>query len=256
MIRFGGRLALLDIEGTVAPLSFVHQVLFPHARARVDAYLAENWPRDEVRALLDRMARDDGAAGFATWCPHPPVTDAAREWVGARIRAWMDADAKLGGLKELQGWIWEAGFARGELRSPVFPDVPGVLRSWRAAGRRLRIYSSGSVRAQRLFFRHAEAGDLSSLFEAFHDTGVGPKRSAGSYRAIVAETDLAAREILFLSDVREELDAAGEAGMATALVRRPGNPPAAAGGHPEIRSLAGVEWQVAAGSTPDSADGA
>ncbi|MFM7101657.1 MAG: acireductone synthase [Verrucomicrobiota bacterium] len=243
MIRFGGRLLLLDIEGTVAPLAFVHEILFPHARARVDAYLAENWPRDEVRALLDRMARDDGASGFSTWCPHPPVSDAAREWVGARVKAWMDADAKLGGLKELQGWIWEAGFVRGELRSPLFSDVPEALRTWRAAGRRLRIYSSGSAGAQRLFFRHAAAGDLSSLLEAFHDTRVGPKRSAGSYRAIVAETGLEAREILFLSDVREELDAAGEAGLATALVRRPGNPPAQAGGHAEIRSLAEVEWR-------------
>lgn len=244
MIRFGGRLVLLDIEGTVSRLSFVHEVLFPFARARVDAYLAENWDQDRVRALLDRMAQDDGAPDFSRWCPHAANPGEARAWVGSRVKSWMDADAKLGGLKELQGWIWEGGFVGGELRSHLFPDVPDCLRAWRAAGRRLRIYSSGSAGAQRLFFRHSEAGDLSSLFEAFHDTTVGPKRSAGSYRAIAAEARLSPGEILFLSDVREELEAAREAGLQTALVRRPGNRPTEAAGHPEIGSLAEVEWRA------------
>lgn len=240
MIRFGGRLVVLDIEGTVSRLSYVHEVLFPYARERFESFLEAHWNAGRVRALLDRMAQDDGAPQFSSWCPHPVDRPEARDWLVGRLKAWMDADAKLGGLKELQGWIWEGGFVGGELRSHLFPDVPGCLRAWQQQGRRLRIYSSGSAAAQRLFFRHSEAGDLTGLFEAFHDTSIGPKRSAGSYRALAAAAGVAPAEILFLSDVREELDAAREAGFQTALVRRPGNRPTDAAGHPEIGSLAEV----------------
>lgn len=134
--------------------------------------------------------------------------------------------------------IWEEGYRSGELRGHVYPDVPGALAAWRAAGVRLRVFSSGSVQAQKLLFGHTEHGDLTPLFEGFHDTTTGPKREPGSYAAIAAAYGLAAGKILFLSDVREELDAAAEAGMRTGLLVRPGNRPAEPGGHAVYGSFA------------------
>jgi enolase-phosphatase E1 len=62
-----------------------------------------------------------------------------------------------------------------------------------------------------------------------------------SYQAIVAGAGLPADEILFLSDITEELDAALEAGCQTAWVVRPGNKPGQTDRHPTIRSFAEIQ---------------
>jgi enolase-phosphatase E1 len=237
MIEFQGRLLLLDIEGTVSNLAFVHETLFPYARKEAGEFLSKNSGRPEVRAALEQMARDAGADSFATWCPHPDGSPAAVEWVIARVHALMDADAKQTGLKQLQGMIWARGYQEGLLKAHLFPDVPPALASWKRAGLGVRIYSSGSVAAQKLFFRFSVAGDLTSLLDGFYDTTTGPKREVQSYRAITSDTGLAPDQILFLSDVPAELDAAAAAGMKTALVVRPGNHPSDDSRHPRIGSL-------------------
>lgn len=132
----------------------------------------------------------------------------------------MDADDKSTGLKQLQGLIWRAGYASGELRGHVYPDVPTAFVAWSALGADIRIYSSGSVEAQRLLFAHSEAGPLDTYLRGYYDTRVGAKRDAQSYRRIIADMGGDAADVLFLSDVPEELEAARGAGLATALVRR------------------------------------
>jgi enolase-phosphatase E1 len=152
----------------------------------------------------------------------------------------MAEDRKSTGLKLLQGAIWEEGYLSGTIQGHVFPDVPEALASWRDAGRRLRVFSSGSVHAQELLFGHTAYGDLTPLFEGFHDTTTGPKREASAYAAIAAAYNLPAGEILYLSDVREELDAAAGAGMQTGLLVRPGNRPAEPGGHAQYGDFGAV----------------
>ena len=149
----------------------------------------------------------------------------------------MAADVKATGLKLLQGLIWEQGFRNGELRSTLFEDVPDALKSWQAAGVDLRIYSSGSVHAQKLFFTHTEAGDLTSLLTGYYDTTIGGKRETASYTALAQDCGMQPREILFISDVVEELEAARKAGMMTVLALRPGNKPAPANDHLSLTSF-------------------
>ncbi len=237
MIHFAGKLVLLDIEGTVSDLAFVHQVLFPYARREVAGFLASRAGDAALAPVLDQMARDDDAPNFAAWCPAPAGTLAAFGWVASRAQALMDSDAKVTGLKALQGLIWDRGFREGVLRAPLFPEVPRRLNDWKLAGKSVRIYSSGSVAAQKLFFGFSAAGDLTPLLDGFFDTTTGPKRSSESYQRIALESGVAPEEILFLSDVVEELDAAAEAGLQTVLVVRPGNRPATSQSHPRITSL-------------------
>ena len=149
----------------------------------------------------------------------------------------MDRDRKSTGLKLLQGLIWEEGYRSGELRGEVFDDVPDALQRWKAAGRAIKIYSSGSVHAQQLLFAHSSSGDLTPYLDGYHDTTTGPKREASSYRAIAEVFDLTGDSILFLSDVVDELDAAAQAGMRTGLLRRPGNHPVGEHSHPVYRSF-------------------
>jgi enolase-phosphatase E1 len=240
MSAAGGRILLLDIEGTVSPLAYVHEVMFPFARARAEEFLQMHRAEAAVAAALSQMARDAGAADFDAWCPVSSSDPAAVPWLVAQIHALMDRDAKATGLKQLQGLIWERGFQSGALRSAVFPDVAPALRAWRAAGHGIRIYSSGSVHAQRLFFAHTEAGNLTGLLDGYYDTTTGPKKSPASYAAIAAATGVEPAELLFLSDVVEELDAARAAGLSTALAIRPGNRPVADSSHVRFTTLAEV----------------
>jgi enolase-phosphatase E1 len=132
----------------------------------------------------------------------------------------MDQDRKSTGLKSLQGKIWEEGYRSGELRGEVYPDVLPALERWRAQGIDIAIFSSGSVQAQRSLFRNSIAGDLTRFIKAYFDTTTGPKREPESYTRIAAALERSPSEVLFVSDIAAELDAAQAAGMQTALCVR------------------------------------
>jgi enolase-phosphatase E1 len=222
---------LTDIEGTTTSIAFVYDVLFPYAAARLERTCSQPDPSPDLRSAIARLAEEHGRESAAE--PPPPFGD------GAPYARWLMArDRKSTGLKLLQGLIWDEGYSQGEIRGHVYPDVPPALAAWRAAGRRLRIFSSGSVRAQKLLFGHTDHGDLTPLFEGFHDTMTGPKQSPEAYTAIAAAFALPPEEILFLSDVTAELDAAARAGCRTGLLVRPGNRPAEAGELPVYASFA------------------
>jgi len=151
----------------------------------------------------------------------------------ASLKRWMAADEKKTPLKTLQGLIWEAGYRDGRLNGHLWPDVAPCLRAWHAGGLRLAVFSSGSVAAQKLLFGHSEAGDLTPLLSGFFDTRVGQKREAASYAAIAKGMGLPAGEILFLSDIAEELDAAKEAGMQCCQLLRAADGTQPSGRHAE-----------------------
>ncbi len=202
--RLGRPTAILtDIEGTTTPIAFVRDTLFPYARARLPAFIAAHASRPDVAACL---------AETAVLAGRRPPADA--------LLGWMDEDAKVTPLKALQGLIWDAGYASGELRGRIYPDVPPVLRRWHARGIRLYVYSSGSEAAQRLIFGHSDAGNLAPLFTAFFDTRAGAKQDSASYRSIARAIGLPPGEVLFLSDLERELDAAAASGLTVCQLAR------------------------------------
>ncbi|WP_433190272.1 acireductone synthase [Actinoallomurus sp. CA-150999] len=217
---------VLDIEGTTSATEAVHKGLYDYARPRLGAWIEDHAADPPVRAAVDDVRAETGA-----------VTTAE---VVAVLHRWMDEDVKATPLKTLQGQIWAAGFAAGELTSHFFADVPPALQRWRAEGTRVAVFSSGSVASQRPWFRHADAGDLSAYVEAYFDTvNAGPKREETSYRRIAEALGSERARVLFLSDVPAELDAAAAAGWRTIGVARPGEPNATAdfGPHPVIDSF-------------------
>ncbi len=203
------RAILTDIEGTTSSIRFVHDVLFPYARDHLPAFVREHAGDPDVAHWLREAAREGGVDAGDT----AAVVDL--------LTAWIDADRKATPLKALQGMIWKHGYADGAYRAHVYPEVAACLRAWHDSGIALYVYSSGSVTAQKLFFGHSEAGDLTPLFSGYFDTETGPKREETSYRAIATQIGLPATDILFLSDVTAELDAARDAGMRTTLLCRP-----------------------------------
>jgi enolase-phosphatase E1 len=198
-----------DIEGTTSSLSFVKDVLFPYARHHLSAFVEAYGQEPEVRDLL-RAANTEAGGG---------LDDAD---IVAQLERWIDEDRKVTPLKTLQGLIWEQGYRNADFTGHVYNDAVRNLQKWHAQGIRLYVYSSGSVYAQKLLFAHTDAGDLTSLFSGYFDTRIGHKRDARSYKKIVDELGLPAHEILFLSDIVEELDAAREAGMQTVWLDRDG----------------------------------
>ena len=236
MSRFSIRGILLDIEGTTSSVSYVYDVMFPFARTGLANYLQARWTDAACVEACDQIARDAGHASLDAWV----MGRDPRETVQDEVVRLMDGDIKSTGLKQLQGLVWQAGFEQGELRAHVYADVPPALVRWQAAGIDVRIYSSGSIHAQQLFFGHVDlgggkTGDLLPHFSGHYDTTTGPKREAASYAQIADDWRLPAGEILFASDIREELDAARAAGLQTVLVVRPENAKVDdPGKHPEI----------------------
>jgi len=238
------RAILLDIEGTTTPIDFVKDTLFPYARERGRDFILNHRHDAEIQAALRQLQADnvsDRAAGA------PAIQTGSHDSIDQTISyyQWLiDVDRKSTGLKMIQGRIWEEGYARGELQSSVFPDVLPALERWYQQARVTAIYSSGSVLAQQLLFRHTMQGDLTPLIRAYFDTRVGNKKQPDSYTKIAGSLALAASEILFISDVIAELDAALEAGMMTALCVRPGNAPLDPdeAGHLIIHSFEQLPW--------------
>jgi enolase-phosphatase E1 len=236
MIRFSGRALLLDIEGTTSSVSYVYDVLFPYARQHLHNFLSDHWNDPHVDRSRELIARDAGFPSFAAF--NSDIDAEPVESLVVHLERLMETDAKATGLKDLQGLIWREGFLTGALTSHVYRDVAPALAAWNADGRAVHIFSSGSVAAQRLFMAHSIAGDLTRFLSGHYDTTIGAKRSAASYAAIAADLGRPPTEILFVSDIVPELDAAQAEGLQTALAVRPGNAPAPAGhGHSTIESF-------------------
>jgi enolase-phosphatase E1 len=220
-IPFTGTAILLDVEGTTSSIGFVYDILFPYAARNMAGFLGRRWNDPAVRKACDLI-----------------VKDGSQEAVLVEVERLMHADAKQTGLKALQGFIWEEGYASGELRSHVYPDVRPALEAWTKRGLEVRIYSSGSIAAQKAFFGKTEAGDLLPFFAGHYDTTTGGKRESASYVKIAADMKRPPGEILFISDVDGELYAAQAAGFQVVLSDRPGNPPADF--EPQITSFAEI----------------
>jgi enolase-phosphatase E1 len=211
---------LLDIEGTTTSISFVFDVLFPYAASHLAEFLAARGGDAEVRAACD-LVRRDALPEEQRLAPEAQVL--------AVVRRQMAADNKATGLKQLQGLIWKHGYESGAIKGHVYADVPTCFAAWRQQGRPIAIYSSGSVLAQRLLFRHSIAGDLGASIAGYYDTTSGSKREPASYATIAAAWGIAPAGITFCTDQPAEAEAAAAAGMNPVVLMRPGNAPLPAG---------------------------
>jgi len=218
---------LLDVEGTVAPLTFVKEVLFPYSEKKLLSFLKERWEDPQVKKLIKEA---EELSGRKLSSP---------EEAEELFREWIKKDLKVAPLKEIQGHVWEEGFKRGELKAPLYRDACKKIKEWHGKGYRLFVYSSGSVKAQKLFFSHTECGDLTPYFEGFFDTRTGLKKEKTSYEKIAQKIGLPPSEVLFVSDNPEELRAAKEAGMKVVQSVREGVEPSPE--FPQIRSFEEIE---------------
>ena len=198
-----------DIEGTTSSIDFVHKVLFPYATREIPDFVRTSHTHPEIASLLDDVRKES------------EEFDASIERLIDILLTWISEDRKATSLKSLQGHVWRHGYERGDFTGHLYDDAADRLRRWSKMGIALFVYSSGSVGAQKLLFGHSDAGDLRPLFTDYFDTRIGHKKEPDSYRNIIASIQIPASDILFLSDVAEELDAAAAAGMLTTqLVRQ------------------------------------
>lgn len=224
------KVIILDIEGTLCPISFVKDVLYPYALSALHTSLP---------ALHDNPAFESHLAAFPS---EHTTSDAA---LLAHVTHLSQTDTKAGYWKALQGFLWKTGYESGALRCPMFPDVAPALRRFRESGRTIAIYSSGSIEAQQLCFAHVESAsetlDLTPLISHYFDTtNAGSKTDVSSYTKIFASLvagessgqgdtcspppeDLTMTDCLFLSDSVREVREARKAGMQSWIVERPGN---------------------------------
>lgn len=232
------RALLLDIEGTTTPIDFVVKTLFPFASARAEGFLRRRSNDAEINQLIGELRSTwSGAAssGAPVWIES--TSEEKLSSVAAYIQWLIARDSKITPLKTLQGKIWEEGFRSGDLKGEDYPDVAPAFNRWREQGRRIAIFSSGSVLAQKLLFTNSTVGDLSALLEAYFDTTTGPKRESSSYQRIATALGIPAERLLFISDVEAELDAARAAHLHTVHSLRPGIAPPPKPAHPAIHTF-------------------
>ena len=207
----GVKVILTDIEGTTSSISFVADQLFPYFREHIRDLL--DWKQlpivQDAFAETVRLAQDEDCE-----------TIAGDEQILAKLHQWSVEDRKITPLKTLQGILWDTGYRNGSLKGHVYTDVPQRLKAWKESGLQLAVFSSGSVPAQKLIFGFSVAGDLTPYFSAYFDTRTGGKREAATYTKIAEAMQVAQNEILFLSDIKEELEAANESGLQTIQLLR------------------------------------
>ena len=212
-----------DIEGTTSSLAFVKEVLFPYARANLAEYVRRNIAQEQVKKILAATGQEINA-------------ELDTEQIITQLIQWIDEDKKVTPLKSLQGLIWEAGYQRADFKGHIYPDAVENIKKWKAKGLDLYVYSSGSVQAQKLLFAHTDYGDLTPLFSGYFDTLIGGKKEPQSYSNIAKNIDIPPEQLLFLSDIKDELDAAKTAGYQTIWLVREGALRAKAG-HLQVSSF-------------------
>lgn len=222
------RAIVTDIEGTTSSISFVHDVLFPYSKRALPSFIRDHQHDPAVAKCLDDVRREAGR----------PLSV---EQVITQLDEWIAQDKKITPLKALQGMVWETGYRSGDFKGHVYPDAYTQLKKWRDKGIKLYVYSSGSVHAQKLIFGYTEYGDLTPLFDGYFDTTIGHKRESSAYQAILRAIGLSGDETLFLSDIKEELDAARAAGMKTTWLVREQAHTDPLTKHPQATSFAEVK---------------
>jgi enolase-phosphatase E1 len=223
------KVVVTDIEGTTSSLSFVKDVLFPYARAKLPDFVRSNLDDSRIYQLIADTCREAGI-------------EQNIEVAISQLIEWIDLDQKITPLKAIQGLIWQAGYQLGDFKGHLYQDAIDNLKAWQAKGISLFVYSSGSVLAQQLLFGHTKSGDLTPLFSGFFDTNIGGKKDTDSYRNIAAAIGFPANKILFLSDIKEELDAAKSACFQTIWLVRDQVPNPFAE-HPQVNSFDDIEFE-------------
>ena len=236
---------LLDIEGTTCPVSFVSDILFPYASTSLETYLARSKTNPTIESLLDdaeqEWQNDDTAESKNLRLATKANGNNRIQAITQYLQHLIAIDRKSTILKDIQGKIWNEGYSSGELKSQLFEEAPSCLRRWHAHNLTLAVYSSGSVEAQKLLYRHTTTGNLDHLFSGWFDTKTGPKKNHESYIKIAKVMNTACHQILFISDNGEECDAAEAAGMKTLFSLREGNPDQNPRQHEAISTLNSVD---------------
>ena len=143
---------LMDIEGTTSSISFVKDVLFPYFLLNIDDINKLSNIKEVKYAFgqVLRLVKQEENRDITT-----------SEEVILQLKKWCEQDLKITPLKTLQGILWQKGYQNGELLGHVYDDVPLMLENWNLLGKKMGIFSSGSVKAQKLLFSHSVNGDLS-----------------------------------------------------------------------------------------------
>ena len=231
MISAKYKVVLLDIEGTTSAIDFVHTTMFDYARNNLEDFLVSSFETKETIEALEVFAQDEKHPSLTAFLIGTSSKAEKIDRIVNLASKRMKEDSKATGLKALQGLVWRKGFNNGELKGHIYNDVPDAFNRWKKSGITIAIYSSGSILAQKIYFANTIFGNLGTLISNHFDTTSGPKRISSSYENITNILNAKAGDILFLSDVTEELDAAKAAGMATGLLIRPGNKPAGNNDH-------------------------
>lgn len=210
---------ILDIEGTIGSISFVHDVLFPYSTERLLDYLRRNPLSPELTEEILLENQKDFANGDFAEIKNPQDI---RE-IHAYLHHLIQIDRKFGPLKWIQGKLWKEGFELADLKAELYDDVPIFLRYCKDNSIPVYIYSSGSEESQVLFMQYSVFGDLREWITGYFDTKIGGKKDKQSYINIAKAIHIPVESCNFFTDILEEAQACQNAGWNATILNRPGN---------------------------------
>lgn len=214
---------ICDIEGTTTSISFVKDTLFTYAFENCEKFINQNFDDKEVQEIISNLTIEAQKDDFQINENKDKREDFVHN-IALYIQKLIKEDRKVGPLKSLQGKIWKFAFESNLVTGHVFDDVSPNFKKWSEQKKiEIYIYSSGSVEAQKLLFKYSLAGDLTTIINGYFDTNVGHKQEPKSYEKIISQIKHDPQDVLFLSDIPNELYAAQKAGMKTLLLNRPNN---------------------------------
>ncbi|ODV96100.1 hypothetical protein PACTADRAFT_49508 [Pachysolen tannophilus NRRL Y-2460] len=224
---------VLDIEGTICSISFVKEVLFPYFISRLPKVLGR-YPYPLTVENIPNDLTENEELMYHILLKFQPEYRSSYEALDKYIRNLVSMDVKQPVLKELQGFVWQVGYHNKDLKAPLYPDAIENIVKWSKEGKKLYIYSSGSVRAQKLLLGHVDAANnpdadsgilnLNKYISDYFDTiNVGSKVESKSYSKIIDIIGHSPEEILFLTDNVNEAKNALHVGINSIIVVRDGN---------------------------------
>lgn len=215
---------LFDIGGTITSISFVKDKLFGYVRENVRNYLNQKFDEEVVQSDIKDLLEESKEVKNNFDLKTINKSEVIRQVEEIVIRL-MDGDKKFSSLQKLQGHMFEDAFQSKSVTTEFFPDVLKSIRRLKDLNKRVCIYSSGSVFAQKLLFSHTSEGDITHLITSFYDTTTGSKVETDSYKNICSSEKVEPGEVLFLTDMMNEAVPARIAGCGVVVVLREGNLP-------------------------------
>lgn len=207
---------LLDFHGTISERHWEDKVIFPYVKRAMNSFLRENRTSEPVQRCLAGLKNESFEQRFRHKYEDAPIINdqVESEEMDPNETADQMSDFllwQINNKKEtkdtqiVERLVWEDGFRRKQISTPLYDDVMPCVRSWHEKyGCLIYIISSVDSDTLKLLFEHTTAGNLDQYITGYVGSRkLGDKMITDTYkqfydklpfRAMITEEELSRRK--------------------------------------------------------------